>query len=326
MPFGSTPRPGPAARPLIPHSDTPSRALSLLESRSTMPRTPRKSRKTLERFLEFIEQEKVGKEWKEELEGELEGEVFELLKEWKKQQRGHGTCTVKTRKSYTWEFKLQTLTLLHTGRMKRNGRYVKISKYQVAQSVGITKATLRGWELNADKILNSKKGSRKVETGRGVFWPHMEEQLVQKFREARERGIAIYRGWFLHHAKQLFRELYPEEVVVIPGCTRFIYPLKFSSSWFRSFRARYRISWCMKTNVAQVSAQDKVASLQCYLQFIWRNSQLREGEIQQDVGRYRLGHIYNMDQTPLPFEFLRGCTYEFKGKKTVWILLGASRR
>lgn len=75
----------------------------------------------------------------------------------------------------------------------------------------------------------------------------------------------------------------------------------------------------MKANTAQTSAVDKVAKLQCYLQFVRRNSQLREGEIAQGVGRYRLGHIYNMDQTPLPFEFLRGRTYEFKGKKTVWI-------
>ena len=156
-------------------------------------------------------------------------------------------------------------------------------------------------------------------TGRGVYWPHMEKQLVQKFRDIREHGIAIYRGWFLYHAKQLFRELYPEEVVVIPSCTQFIDHLKFSSSWFRSFQARYRISWPMKSKIAQVSAQDKVASLQCYLQFIRRNSQLQEGKIQQDVGWYRLGHIYNMYQTLLPFEFLKGHTNEFKGKKTVWI-------
>ena len=37
----------------------------------------------MEQFLEFIEQKKAGKEW----EGELEGEVFELLEKWKKQQR-----------------------------------------------------------------------------------------------------------------------------------------------------------------------------------------------------------------------------------------------
>jgi len=68
------------------------------------PRTPRKSQKTLERFLEFIEQKKAG----EEREGELEGKVFELLEEWKK--RRSGTCTVKAQKPYTHEFKLQTLT------------------------------------------------------------------------------------------------------------------------------------------------------------------------------------------------------------------------
>ena len=84
----------------------------------------------MERFLEFIEQKKAGEEW----EGELEGKVFELLEEWKKRRRD--TCTVKARKSYTREFKLQTLTLLRTGRMKRNGKYVKISKYQVDGVLG----------------------------------------------------------------------------------------------------------------------------------------------------------------------------------------------
>ena len=75
----------------------------------------------------------------------------------------------------------------------------------------------------------------------------------------------------------------------------------------------------MKTNVAQVPSITKLASIQQYLQFIRRNSQPREGETIRDIGRYRLGHIYNMDQTPLPFEFLRGRTYDFKGKKTVWV-------
>lgn len=79
----------------------------------------------------------------------------------------------------------------------------------------------------------------------------------------------------------------------------------------------------MKTNVAQAPSSNKVHIIQQYLRFIRRNSQLREGEgkVEQvyDIGRYRLGHIYNMDQTPLPFEFLRGRIYEFKGKKTVWV-------
>lgn len=28
--------------------------------------------------------------------------------------------------------------------------------------------------------------------------------------------------------------------------------------------------------------------------------------------------MFNMDQTPFLFEFLTGCTYDFKGNKTVW--------
>ena len=147
----------------------------------------------------------------------------------------------------------------------------------------------------------------------------MEGQLVKEFTIARNKGVSINRGWFLRHAKSIFRDLYPEEVVVIPGCCRFVYPFKFSASWFSAFRYRHRISWRMKTNVAQVPPTTRMASIQRYLQFIRRNSQLRDGEQSHDVGRYRLGHIYNMDQTPLPFEFLRGRTYEFKGKKTVWV-------
>lgn len=37
------------------------------------------------------------------------------------------------------------------------------------------------------------------------------------------------------------------------------------------------------------------------------------------VGRYRLRNVCNMDQTPLPFEFLSGQTYTTKGEKTVWV-------
>lgn len=245
------------------------------------------------------------------------------------------------RKSYTREFKLQTLKLLDTGRVEKAGKWVKMSKREVARSVGIAPNTLRDWEKAADKIMMAPKGSRRLyeanRAGRAAFWPEMEQELVKEFTIARGKGVSINRGWFLRHAKCIFRNLYPEEVVVIPGCCRFIYPLKFSSSWFSAFRSRHSISWRMKTNVAQVPSLNKVTTIQQYLRFVRRNSQLREGKLNSscyklnnhnllligeqvlDIGRYRLGHIYNMDQTPLPFEFLRGRTYEFKGKKTVWV-------
>jgi hypothetical protein len=62
-----------------------------------------------------------------------------------------------------------------------------------------------------------------------------------------------------------------------------------------------------------------------FARFNRRNSQLRPddkfglGDKPADVGRYRLRNIANMDQTPLPFEFLSGQTYNTRGEKTVWI-------
>jgi hypothetical protein len=37
----------------------------------------------------------------------------------------------------------------------------------------------------------------------------------------------------------------------------------------------------------------------------------------QVIGRFKLSEIINMDQSPLPFEHLKGRTYEKKGNKTV---------
>jgi hypothetical protein len=37
------------------------------------------------------------------------------------------------------------------------------------------------------------------------------------------------------------------------------------------------------------------------------------------VGRYRLNNICNMDQTPVPFEYLDGSSYNITGEKTIWV-------
>jgi len=61
------------------------------------------------------------------------------------------------------------------------------------------------------------------------------------------------------------------------------------------------------------------------MRFNRRNSQQREAnEIFQsdeeaEIGRYRLSNICNMDQTPLPFEYLDGRTYNQQGDKTIWV-------
>jgi len=64
---------------------------------------------------------------------------------------------------------------------------------------------------------------------------------------------------------------------------------------------------------------DLFNTLANFARFNRRNSQIQDGDIPATIGRYRLRNICNMDQTPLPFEFLSGQTYNTKGEKTVWI-------
>jgi len=61
------------------------------------------------------------------------------------------------------------------------------------------------------------------------------------------------------------------------------------------------------------------------MKFNRRNSQLRPespsaiADSPGEVGRYKLSNICNMDQTPLPFKYLSGRTYNQQGEKTIWV-------
>ena len=74
------------------------------------------------------------------------------------------------------------------------------------------------------------------------------------------------------------------------------------------------------TNKAQQIPENSRMLVLNWLQFNRRNSQLRLGDYSYEVGRYDLSHIVNMDQTPLPFEYLSGKTYALKGDKTIWAM------
>ena len=44
-----------------------------------------------------------------------------------------------------------------------------------------------------------------------------------------------------------------------------------------------------------------------------------QGDLLAAIGRYRLQNICNMNQTPVPYEFIEGHTYNIKGEKTIWM-------
>lgn len=124
--------------------------------------------------------------------------------------------------------------------------------------------------------------------------------------------------WFIRAARRLFAELYPDKVRISADGEK-IYGCKFSDGWFSGFRHRWRIAYRAKTKQAQKAPIEAQPNIIRWMQFNRRCSQLRPGERQRDIGRYYLCNIYNMDQTPLPFEFLDGKTYDFKGNKTIWV-------
>lgn len=47
-----------------------------------------------------------------------------------------------------------------------------------------------------------------------------------------------------------------------------------------------------------------------------------QGDLPVAIRRYHLQNICNMDQTPVPYEFIVKHTYNSKGEKTIWMQSG----
>jgi len=128
------------------------------------------------------------------------------------------------------------------------------------------------------------------------------------------RGI-VRRGWFRRVSKELFLQHYQEEAHA---------SFRFSNGWFRRFLSFHQVSLQFVTNTASKLPSDFSDAILNWMRFNRRNSQLRPrngpepGDIPAAIGQYALANIVNMDQTPLPFEYLEGRTYNQKGEKTIW--------
>lgn len=163
------------------------------------------------------------------------------------------------------------------------------------------------------KLLLAKGDIKRIHPSQG-HWPVLEKELVALFADRRQIGRVVWHKWFERNAKILFSKLYPQSNSVF--C--------FSPGWFRNFLSRNNISLRIITNQVQETPIEYLDTIINFLCFNRRNSQLRDGTQDQvrgilEIGRYICANIVNMDQTPLPWEYLEGRTYEFKGNKTVWV-------
>ena len=151
---------------------------------------------------------------------------------------------------------------------------------------------------------------RRVKFERSAEFPVMEEQLHKEFRELRRRGVKVKGWWFKSRAKQILASIEPNA------------SFQFSEGWFVRFKRRYRISLRRPTNTAQRQPTEKEAAIQEF------HHQIREKQLsgtgdgpQED--RFKLHQIANVDQTPLPFAFTNGPTYDTTNSSTIWVC-GAS--
>lgn len=231
------------------------------------------------------------------------------------QPRPFGKPRKEVHRTYTREFKLQVLSFwLHHKIPIGPTTHRNPTKREVAAKYLVPQTTVQEWRKpdTMARIVNGTKGTRKASEMRSCQWPEMEEGLYQAYRARRDAHKSVRRSWLRRTAQAAFLKAYPTIDVSI-----FI----FSNGWFFGFLARHDITLRFATNKSQKIPADYLQVCLEFIRFVRHNAQLRPGlkDEQLVVGRYLLGCICNMDETPLPFEFLDGQTYADRGSHSVQV-------
>ncbi|KFA53377.1 hypothetical protein S40293_09395 [Stachybotrys chartarum IBT 40293] len=183
---------------------------------------------------------------------------------------------------------------------------------EASKFFNIAASTIQGWWNKKDTILQGNIPSFCPE------WPELEQKLYKLFLEYRDAGKVVTTSWFRRHSKRLFAEINPHI------CNLFT----FSNGWWINFRRRCNLVQRKITKQATRRPEEYIKFVNSFLRFIKRVSQPKINgiEIQQlltDTSlsptrrRFRKPRILNIDETPIPFEFLDGYTWDNKGKKTI---------
>jgi SAP domain/DDE superfamily endonuclease len=170
-------------------------------------------------------------------------------------------------------------------------------------------------------------------------WPELEEQLFNAFLVRRERQLPVTVRFFRTESAKLFAALYPDSSSI----------WNFSAGWFYRFLQRRGITRRRITKQSTRPPADVAKIANNWLKFIKRNTQpivntttsvsplpsrrttaylqlaLRSSSPIRSPSpdsslmnrRFPLHRILNVDETPIPFEYLDGYSYAIKGSKTV---------
>jgi hypothetical protein len=208
--------------------------------------------------------------------------------------------------------------------------YRRPTAAEAAQYFNITrKTTVQAWWTKREKI----SGDINVTKSYPLKWPALENELVKHFEVARKKNKIVTVHWFRRIYQQIWKRLYPS----IPDL------FVFSNGWFWRFLRRQGIVRRSITKVATKPPEEIVKVRNAFIQYIRKRSR-REDAYQTTVlrssppydprlpgtwgkpadnwktdslRRFPLNLIINLDETPLPFDFLSGYSYDFKGARTI---------
>lgn len=155
------------------------------------------------------------------------------------------------RKSYTQEQKLQAIQYAITTVVIRNKKPQIITQYKASGKLGITLIVLKKWIESKETIASQSKAFRRAKFKVQLSQePEMEQHLVKLFTSAYASGQMIGGRQFERHAKALYKDLYPHQVIQVNRRFQYL-GFKFSNAWFQGFRHQFSIANRSKTKQAQ---------------------------------------------------------------------------
>lgn len=232
-----------------------------------------------------------------------------------------------TRKSYTVEFKKQTLDLLDSLANSKN-KWKKVAdekqvskclvvKWNKARESILAEISKNKHKRNAGSAREARRRRQMVgkKVQKSEKYPLAANLLITEFKLRRAKGSKISKLWLKTKMKKKIESCYGKE-----EADKF----KASNNWFQRFKRRHNISLRRRTNKKKNAANDGRETIQRFHRDLRKAVQSKRRRdtsfvADQTYGRWLPKNRLNVDQVPLPFVVEQDQTYEFEGNKQVWI-------
>ncbi|KAH7261547.1 hypothetical protein BKA59DRAFT_518505 [Fusarium tricinctum] len=213
------------------------------------------------------------------------GRPPKLLKD--RRPRGLKPVTRKENSYIKWKIEEVMLWMIHH-RVYHHGEIRPPTSIEAQDYFQIPASTIRQWK---NKYYDSYVEKRPYIPG--SKWPDLEEELYSRFKQHRIHKLIASTSWFRRQARAIFRDLYPG----LPDSERFI----FSN---------------LKRRITHCASKLPEAYLEVVNSFI-RFSRVISMILNDPKRHFPLYRILNIDETPIPFYYLEGLTWDTLGLKTI---------